>query len=291
MTAVLRTAVRPRTWQFGDRMKLISWNIGGRKAAWSELHNSGADIALLQEACAPPEALASHIDVDDAPWRIAGVGRERVGRTAIVGLSDRVSLARLPTGPLADAQPGQIGVSRMGTLAASTVTTRTRPPITVISVYAAWETAHRKGKGGWIYADASAHRLISDLSILIQAQSTHRLVLAGDWNIFHGYGDHRSSYWASRYATVFDRLSALGLVFAGPQFPNGRRAAAAPIEIPATSNNVPTRHLPGQAPDTACHQLDFVFVSKRLRDQVGVRALNGPDEWGPSDHCRIEIDL
>ena len=26
-------------------------------------------------------------------------------------------------------------------------------------------------------------------------------------------------------------------------------------------------------------------------DAVRVRALNAPDEWGPSDHCRMVIDV
>ena len=33
----------------------------------------------------------------------------------------------------------------------------------------------------------------------------------------------------------------------------------------------------------------FVFASEGMGDSVNVSALNGLDEWGPSDHCRIEI--
>ena len=36
-------------------------------------------------------------------------------------------------------------------------------------------------------------------------------------------------------------------------------------------------------------QLDFVFASEGMADSIQVRALNGVEEWGPSDHCRIEI--
>ena len=39
------------------------------------------------------------------------------------------------------------------------------------------------------------------------------------------------------------------------------------------------------------HQLDFVFASESMRDSVRVSALNHPDDWGPSDHCRIEITV
>ena len=36
-------------------------------------------------------------------------------------------------------------------------------------------------------------------------------------------------------------------------------------------------------------QLDYVFASRGFADALSVRALNDPEEWGQSDHCRIEI--
>jgi hypothetical protein len=42
----------------------------------------------------------------------------------------------------------------------------------------------------------------------------------------------------------------------------------------------------------ATRQLDLVFASHALADRLSVRALNTDhDEWGPSDHCRVVIDL
>ena len=42
----------------------------------------------------------------------------------------------------------------------------------------------------------------------------------------------------------------------------------------------------------ATRQLDLVFASHALADQLTVCALNGdPEEWGPSDHCRVAIEL
>lgn len=54
---------------------------------------------------------------------------------------------------------------------------------------------------------------------------------------------------------------------------------------------MPTFHHSRQKPETATRQLDFVFASKALSDRVKVRALNTPAEWGPSDHCRLVIDV
>jgi hypothetical protein len=91
--------------------------------------------------------------------------------------------------------------------------------------------------------------------------------------------------------TVFSRMAALGLTFVGPQAPHGRRAEPWPAELPRASNNVPTYYTKQQSPASCTRQLDFVFASDRLAERVRVRALNEPDQWGPSDHCRVEIQV
>ena len=84
----------------------------------------------------------------------------------------------------------------------------------------------------------------------------------------------------------------MGLTCIGPQAPNGRQAQPWPAELPQDSVNVPTFHTnrqtPATATATATPQLDFVFASEPIADQVSAAARNGMDEWGPSDHCRIE---
>ena len=61
--------------------------------------------------------------------------------------------------------------------------------------------------------------------------------------------------------------------------------------MPADSRNVPTYHTPLRGPATAERQQDYVFASRGMVDSLSVRALNEPDEWGPSDHCRLEITV
>jgi hypothetical protein len=39
-------------------LKIISWNIARRELAWRSLLDSGADVALLQEATEPPSDVA-----------------------------------------------------------------------------------------------------------------------------------------------------------------------------------------------------------------------------------------
>lgn len=272
-------------------VKVIVWNIARRDEAWEYLLDSDADIALLQEAAAPPADVARRLDVDPAPWRTAGAGVNRPWRAAVVKLSNHVAVQWLEPKQVEDALPGELAVSRPGTLAAAIVTPCTGAPFVVVSMYAAWEKPHATTGSGWIYADASAHRLISDLSVLVGQQEGHRILAAGDLNILFGYGENGSSYRASRYATVFARMAALGLPFVGPQAPAGRRADPWPAELPYESANVPTYHTSRQTPPTATRQLDYVFASTALAEGVRVRALNEAHQWGPSDHCRVEIEV
>jgi hypothetical protein len=167
-------------------------------------------------------------------------GRNRPWRTAVVKLSDRVNVGWFEAKAIADARPGGLAVSRLGTLAAAIVTPLSGSPVIVISMYASWEKFHTATGSTQIYADASVHRLISDLTVFIGHNHEHRIIAAGDLNILYGYGEHGSAYWASRYDTVFARMAAPGLSFIGPQAPNGRCAEPWPKELPHTSKNVPT---------------------------------------------------
>ena len=276
-------------------VKIVSWNIAKRKKAWRKLSESDADFALLQEANQPPRDIADSVQIDPQPWKTAGT-KKRPWRAAVVKLSESYDIQWLKPKSLEKAKSGDYAVSRLGTLAAGVVKLPSKKPIILVSLYGIWENHHPICKGNRIHADGSVHRLISDLSTFIRHKDEHRIehriIAAGDLNILYGYGEGGSSYWGSRYATVFNRLKALGLQFAGPQAPEGGREADPwPEELPKTSKNVPTYHTNHQSPETATRQLDFVFASKSLIDDMNVRAINNPKEWGPSDHCRVEIEL
>ncbi len=269
-------------------LKIVSWNIAAMIAPWHCLAAMDADVALLQEASPPPKDLARHIDVDPAPWRADGLLVSR--RTAIAKLSDRAEVEWIEAKSFADADTGEFRVSRLGTLIAARVTAPGVEPFVAVSMYAMWERPHGLAPAKGIFADASAHRMVSDISSFVGKETGHRILAAGDLNILYGYGDGGSKYWARRYGTVFDRMEALGLSFVGPQAPQGRQAHPWPDELPCHSKNVPT-YRPGKDPASATRQLDFVFASKGMADSVSVRALNEPSEWGPSDHCRVVIEV
>ena len=110
------------------------------------------------------------------------------------------------------------------TIAAAKVTPRDseHEAFIVVSMYARWLKPHPSTKSRWKVgcSDTSAHRIMSDLSAFIghSHPTTHRILAAGDLNMFYGStGDTLSL--PARDRTVWARMQALGLEFLGPQTP------------------------------------------------------------------------
>ena len=57
------------------------------------------------------------------------------------------------------------------------------------------------------------------------------------------------------------------------------------------TRNVVTYRTVGNSAVTADRQIDYAFASRGFHESVQVRALNGVDEWGASDHCRLLIEV
>ena len=77
-------------------MQLISWNIARREEPWHLLATEERiDVALLQEATAPPAGLGLDVVVGDE-WRLAG-WQDRKFSTAVVRCSSRVEVVAEPT--------------------------------------------------------------------------------------------------------------------------------------------------------------------------------------------------
>src|SRR4051794_33027975 len=137
---------------------VVSWNTAGRD--WWSNRDHDVDVLLLQEARRPPAAPTFEMSpAADGEWRTAG-GARRGWSTAIAAPSGRVGLRPHTLAEGADSAPDALVVSRAGTLRVADVIRDGQVVVTVASMYATWETA-RTGRA--IYADASAHRLLSDL--------------------------------------------------------------------------------------------------------------------------------
>ena len=279
---------------------MVSWNIAKRREPWRQLLEMGADIALLQEAGRVPCDVAEYVDAGPKAFWDPSLRNDRWhgGRlttlydrwTMVVKLSDRVDVKWLEPVPIAAASSGDFTVSQPGSIAAAIVCGPEVRPFVVASICAAYEKPHRStGKMSWDIVDASVHRIISDLSLLIGKQYGHRIIAGGDLTVRYGYGENE--YWKRRNATVFDRMDAIGLPLVGPQYPHGRQADPWPTWLPKDSLNVPTYCNIGASPAEANGQLDYVFASRGMEASTHVRALNEVKEWGASDHCRLLINV
>ena len=77
----------------------------------------------------------------------------------------------------------------------------------------------------------------------------------------------------------------------GTQVYKSRKMPRIPDYMPPNTNYTPTYYTTSECPETADRQLDYVFASRGFHGSVTARALNEADEWGPSDHCRILIEV
>jgi len=266
-------------------IKIVSWNVHQLDLLDDV---ADADVVLLQEC---PGSAGQHPGWTVFPAEDEWSTGASAWRTAIA-VRDGSGWEAQPIvlSSLHDADGDSLGVSRSGTLTAARISGPGHDPFVAISAYARWETAHGDST---IYADANAHRILSDISVfLTHSAPAMDVVIAGDWNLLLGYNeDPWPEYWKIRYDTVFDRARALGLDYLGPRTPNGRQADPWPRELPSDSTCVPTFHSNRQTPATAARQLDHVFVTRRMARNTRATALNEPAAWGRSDHCRILIEI
>ena len=280
---------------------VVSWNIGRRLQSVEELVAMDADVALLQEV--GPGALEAlkeaggNVGVSPQdPWE--PWPREHYDRwPMVVKLSDRVKVEWfrqvLPTTP--EEGDDEIAVSNVGIIAAARVIPLVSgKPFIAVSMYARWFRPHLlTGKTNNIHSDRSAHLIMSDLAAFIWDTDLgdHRILAAGDLNNIYGATEDNRLVWYERDRGVFDRMDALGLEFMGPQHPNGQLANPTPVGLPPDTKNVPTYYTTRQSPTTAANQLDYVFASRGFHLGVRSQALNGVNEWGSSDHCRLLIEV
>ena len=272
-------------------LRLVSWNMGGAFAGsrteWDYLLSDPTlDAGILQETPYPTGVEVETVPDRGTYWKTETGGQFR-SRTAIARLSDRVALAEVPTAPLGYAGSGEMAVSRMGTVtAAEVVVAATEERITVISVYGLWENPVPYQQ--LMYSDASMHRILSDISVLVSG-SDRRVVLAGDFNVVRHLDDPAEApVWAKRSQSVFDRLDALGFCFVAC---DGDGPTTQTPGLPGDSDAVVTFRSKKADPATGRFQLDYVYVTPNLFDRTTATALNVGDQWGPSDHCQIGIDI
>ena len=192
-------------------------------------------------------------------------------------LSDRVEVERLrPVPP----SIGGFGASGIGTMAAAGLTPHGRPREAFVALYARWIGAHPCTMSPTKASDISAHRILSDFSVLIGHEDPprHRILAAGDLNMFYGATGLRWSL-PEREGTRWDRFETLGLEFLGPQ------AAERPAAIVATTGC--SRHT--TSPNSARRPKPTVSSTTISCHEASTKGSRSVPSTGPANGAKATI--
>lgn len=181
--------------------------------------STDADVALLQKASpGAPETLfnaVGHVALSaQYPW--GPWSKEHWGFwPLVVKLSDRVEVEWFRQVRPSTPQEAQdkITVSNVGIIAAARfIPPGAEEPFVAVSMYPRWFRPHPVVGGPYIYSDAAAHHIMSDLSGFIgdDYPGSHWIPAAGDLNNVYGITKENPIAWCQRDSGVFARFDALG---------------------------------------------------------------------------------
>jgi len=272
-------------------VRIATWNMDHwkrsaalRKEAWDFLVTQvRPDIALLQETVP--------VDVDDhVVFRSGGLLDERVSPpkergwgSAVVSFGPRIRaieramspFSREPV-PLLRTYPGSVAIAQVVG----------DDPLVVVSAYGVIDRG---------YADATVHRILSDLTPLLDEQRAARVIIAGDLNITTQWSAKHKGVLRGRHveclrrdANLIDRFSALGLHnVVERQGPN-------PLEGCECTLGAECRHVQTQRHEASVFpwQNDYVFVTEDLLAQKPtVEVFDHDSAWRLSSHCPIVVNF
>lgn len=249
---------------------------GERAAAWEYLRDVVApDIALVQEAV-PPVELES---VVYCPFP----SKHRAWGTAVVVFNPDLSVspvARREVTPYLE--PGEIEDSQPGTSAVAEVMSSGGSRFIAISVYSAIERAGN----GTSYATTTAHRILSDLTPLLDsARESRPVIVGGDFNCSTQMeGSDRAAEDA-----VFARIEAFGLTdwFAFSARERERLKDCFCANAGACSHYRTLRH--NNDPNSRPWHVDYMFSHHLDRAATLLTVLDEPAAWALSDHAPLML--
>lgn len=270
-------------------MRIGIWNIGGalthgvNDKAWPVLwdHDQfGVDIALVQEAYLPPEAGR----VVGQPFNEDGVTSSRWG-TYVVARPNGPTLTAIGRSPVGDTGPDAVEDSYPGTTAIACLDVDGLA-VYLVSVYGALVGIPTR------HAETTMHRVLSDLTDLIA--SGKPVLIAGDFNVTtqpYASADP-GGWWHRQDQTVFDRLTALGMVDLVDSFLPGDyeglpRCPCGGIGCRHVRTTRHRHHL-----DSTPYQNDWAFGTEAMANLVTSCAVVDDEAcWAVSDHAPIVVAL
>jgi hypothetical protein len=250
-------------------MRVATWNMSHwqrtpeqRAAGWELLASLDLDIALVQEAVPPPDV--------PAVYRVGGIGERRKWGSAVVcfgeGLTE-IDRIRSPHGAgqeldLLQTFPGSVAIGQPAG----------DDPVVYVSAYGVMN-------GG--YAVTTMHKVLSDLTPLLDRDIGKRLIIGGDFNCSTQLGGRDRP----RHRNLFDRFATLGLVDLLARTADSRpRLEGCPCADDPCRHAQTLRHARSRVP---WHN-DYLFatapLAERLRD---CQPLAVDDQWALSDHYPV----
>jgi exonuclease III len=252
-------------------MQIVAWNMAHRVSSWEALAALEYDAALLSEArvpstyrgCAQGGGDTKGADAFPRPWATAIVSPHRLTR---IEDARAKRYGRPLTVPFRNSRPGS--------WEAAVALMPSGEDVTLVSLYGLMDER----------SDASVHRSLSELSGLLEDERYNkRLVLGGDLNIWTGWA--AGSAHLARDRNVLDRIEAHGLFDALAGLRDGPPQGCV-CSLADACRHTRTR-LDKKRPDVP-YQMDYVFVSKAMKDRLTSCIAKTHEEWpSPSDHFPI----
>lgn len=153
-------------------LTICNWNMQQNPDAWGRLEElrdqHGVQIALLQEAVTPPNGdwtTYPPTNASDLGAIKAHTDRQRNFASVVAVLDPALASNAVVPQALGAAEYGRFAVSHPGQFSVAEVASPSGKTITVISLYGIWDRDDR-----YLFAEATLHRAISDLTILLQEQ-------------------------------------------------------------------------------------------------------------------------
>jgi len=273
------------------RFRVATWNMDHWKGVgrdrehttkvWQYASDLGADVVLLQEAVAPPSGFdAAVFPSPDAQARWHSGGRAAFG-TAIAVFGHEAK--EVDVGPLLGDRTGRLTQTHAAAFVAARVVVGGHE-ITVASLYGILDGPLLDKQ---TYAVTSMHRSLSDLTPLLNARSTMR-VLGGDLNV----STQMRPPDRAAHRLVFDRIAAFGLGDCTRATAGARQRLGNCIcEEGDACVHVQTHRNP-KSP--VPWQLDYLFASKKqlMNRLTSCRAVDDdPRVWELSDHCPLVAEF
>ena len=235
-------------------MKIVSWNMQNKRKSWRFLldHHRDYDFAFVQEACTPPPYVPKDAPDWDIPYEV-WEQKPKKYRQEIVRISNRWSFERLSREQISDATPDGRRIAIPRFRAAGIARRDGERPICLVCVVS--------GEPATVRLPATVRTIRAVLHERGFDEDTSMIVAGDLTNDIH------------RTSTPFAELEQMGLIRIGPEGVNFYSI------------------LHKEGPPEARLLLNHAFVTEDLIERTRATALNHPREWGPSDHCRVSIEV